>query len=62
LTVIGKQSTFVGIDSQFTIAMTEQTACGKRWAVILSSFERNFDDIVKNTPSVLKIFGSSMLA
>jgi hypothetical protein len=27
--------------------MTGQTACGKRWAVILSSFVINFDDIVK---------------
>jgi hypothetical protein len=30
--------------------MTGQTACGKRWAVILSSFERNFDDLSKKPP------------
>jgi hypothetical protein len=35
-------------DSQSTIEMAWPTACGKRWAEILASFERNLDDLISN--------------
>jgi hypothetical protein len=43
-------------DSQSTIEMVGPTACGKRWAEILASFERNLDDLIsKHNDSIEEI-------
>jgi hypothetical protein len=44
----------VGVNPLRVIAMAGQTACGKWWAMILASYEKNIDDLSKKFPDCIE--------